>query len=168
MVSTRAIGMLGTTIRLIVGVLLVGVALTFDRPSGGVTWWDAAAVLVVLPLAALGAVVVLNAFYRRWPWLAHRARTPWSSAQAAAAVAVIAAVLALGTALTFLSPVDRVALWIFFGTSMILAAVRGDDGCEILAIPNTILRRTDAIWCPIYTQLDTSENPASAGEGELS
>jgi hypothetical protein len=165
MTPTRGIGTLGTTIRLLVGLLLVGVALTLDRPGGGVTWWDVAAVLVVLPLAAFGAVVVLNASCRRWPWLAGRTGTPWSAAQAAAAVAVIAVVLALGTALTFLSPVDRVALWLFFGLSMIVAAIRGDDGCEILAIPNTILRRTDAIWCPVHTPIDATEQPAPA-DGE--
>jgi uncharacterized membrane protein YoaK (UPF0700 family) len=131
MTPTRGIGTLGTTTRLLVGLLLVGVALTLDRPSGGVTWWDVAAVLVVLPLAAFGAVVVLNASYRRWPWLAGRTRTPWSTARPAAAVAVIAAVLALGAALTFLSPVDRVAVWLFFGLSMIVAAIRGDDGCHL-------------------------------------
>ncbi|QYN38752.1 hypothetical protein K1T35_17015 [Pseudonocardia sp. DSM 110487] len=123
--------------------------------------------LVVLPLAAFGAVVVLKASCRRWAWLAGRTRTPWSAAQAAAAAAVIAAVLALGTALTFLSPVDRVALWLFFGLSMIVAAIRGDDGCEILAIPNTILRRTDVIWCPAYTPIDAAEQPALA-DGEPS
>ena len=82
-------------------------------------------------------------------------------------MAVIAVVLALGTALTFLSPVDRVALWLLFGLSMIVTAVRVDDGCEILAIPNTILRRTDAIWCPVYTPIDATEQPAPA-DGERS
>jgi len=53
----------------------------------------------------------------------------------------------VGAALTFVSPVNGVALYVFFGLSMLLAALRGYDGCEILALPNLILRRQDAIWC---------------------
>ena len=63
----------------------------------------------------------------------------------------------MGAALTFVSPVNGVALYVFFGLSMLLAALRGYDGCEILALPNLILRRQDAIWCPLYTPIDADE-----------
>jgi hypothetical protein len=158
--STRHIGTAGTTSRIAVGVLLVGIAVAVDYPVGGISWWDVAAVLLALPLVAVGAAVVLNAAYRLRPELARRARSPWSAAQSAAAVGVIVVVVALGTVLTFLTPVDRISLWLFFGLSMVVAGVRGYDGCEILAIPNTILRRTDAIWCPLYTPIDTTEQTA--------
>jgi|SRR5918992_4842758 hypothetical protein len=165
---TRRIGTVGTTIRIAIGVLFVGVALAVDYPTGGITWWDVAAVVVGLPLLAVGAAVVVNAAYRRRPELTRRARTPWSASQAAAAVVVIVVVLAVGTALTFLSPVDRIALWLFFGLSMVVAGVRGYDGCEILAIPNTILRRNDAIWCPLYTPVDAAEDPVTQPGGQPS
>jgi hypothetical protein len=40
---------------------------------------------------------------------------------------------------------------------MVLAAIRGYEGCEILALPNLVLRRTDAVWCPLYTPIDNAE-----------
>ncbi len=40
---------------------------------------------------------------------------------------------------------------------MVLAALRGYDGCEILALPNIMLRRADAIWCPLYSPIDSAE-----------
>lgn len=75
----------------------------------------------------------------------------------------------LGTALTYVTPVNRVAIFVFIGASMLLAAARGYDGCELLAVPNLVLRRRNAIWCPIYTPIDAAEGarPSSlcAGRG---
>jgi hypothetical protein len=160
MVTARRVGPLGTTARFVIGVLIVVLALTLDQPSRGVSWWDAAAAVIVLPLLTAGITVVVDAFYRRRaPAAAARARSPWSPAQIGAATIVIAMVIAVGTALTFLTPIDRVAIFLFFGLSMVLAALRGYDGCEILALPNTILRRRDAIWCPLYTPIDSVERP---------
>jgi hypothetical protein len=140
-----------------VGVVIVAAALRFDYPSSGISWWDAAAVLLVLPLISVGAAWAVNAAYRRWPAAARRARAPWSAPQTGVAVIVIGAVVALGTALTYLTPVDRITIFLFFGASMVLAAIRGYDGCEILALPNLVLRRTDAVWCPLYTPIDSAE-----------
>ncbi len=157
MAAARGIGPIGTGVRIAVGVLIVAVAIGLDYPSRGIGWWDAAAVLVLLPLISVGAAWVVDRAYGRRPGMARRARAPWSAAQAGAAVIVIGVVLGVGTALTFLTPMDRIAIFLFFGLSMVLAAVRGYAGCEILALPNLVLRRTDAIWCPLYTPIDRTE-----------
>ncbi len=81
-----------------------------------------------------------------------RARGP-----AAATAVVIAAVTGLGTLLTFVTPVDRAAIFVFIGLSMLLAAIRGDSGCELLTVPNMIRRRRDTVWCPVYTPIDAVE-----------
>jgi hypothetical protein len=96
---------------------------------------------------------------RTAPTALARARSPWSGAQIAASVVIIATVIALGTVLTFVSPVNGVALYTFFGLSMLLAALRGYDGCEVLAVSNLLLRRQDAIWCPLYTPFDAAKPP---------
>lgn len=49
-------------------------------------------------------------------------------------------------------------LWVFLGVSMLLAAVRGDAGCEVLAIPNLVTRRQDQIGCLIYSPIDALED----------
>lgn len=83
-----------------------------------------------------------------------RARSSWSGAQALASAVAILLFAAVATGLTFISPIERAAIFLFLGLSNFLAAVRGYPGCEILAVPNIVLRRRDAIWCPIHSSLD--------------
>jgi hypothetical protein len=46
------------------------------------------------------------------------------------------------------------ATLIFFGSAMLLTALRGDAGCEILAPSNWLLRRDDQIACAVFTPFD--------------
>lgn len=160
MTDYRTIGPIGTAARVVIGSLIVVAALALDPPRRGITWWEVVAVLVVLPAIAVGAAAVIDTGYRRRPEGATRTRAPWSAAQAQAAALVIVTVAAVGTALTFLTPMHPIAIYLFFGLSMLLAAVRGYPGCEMLALPNMVLRRSDAIWCPLYTPLDSAEQHA--------
>ncbi len=45
----------------------------------------------------------------------------------------------------------------FFGVSLVLAAVRGDPGCEVMSIPSMLWRRHTQLLCPIFSPLDTLE-----------
>lgn len=130
MTTTRAIGPLGTAARALVGAVLTVIAVAW----AGISWWDVAAALVLLPAVAVAVAAVLDA-----------------------AVATIVVVFGLSVALTYVSPVDGGAVWLFFGLSMLLAAARGYAGCEILALPNLLLGRHDAIWCPLYSPVDAAE-----------
>jgi hypothetical protein len=49
------------------------------------------------------------------------------------------------------------AALIFYGTSLLVAAARGYAGCEVLAIPNWLLRRDDQVGCLIFSPLDALE-----------
>jgi hypothetical protein len=159
--TTRKIGSVGTTARIVGGALFITLPLVLDFPSRGLNWWDAAAVFVVYPLVTLGSAALVNAAYlRRNPDALARARSAWSAAQAGATALALLPLFAVATVLMFMTPVHRPTIWVFVGLSMLLAAARGYAGCEVLAIPNTILRRTDAIWCPIYAPIDTAERPA--------
>ena len=55
-------------------------------------------------------------------------------------VALTLAVVVLGstTALTYLTPIDGTAVWIFLDASMLLAAAKGYGGCEVLAFANAL------------------------------
>jgi hypothetical protein len=44
---------------------------------------------------------------------------------------------------------------LFVGLSMVLAALRGYAGCEMLALSNWLLRRTDQIACAVFTPIDS-------------
>ena len=45
----------------------------------------------------------------------------------------------------------------FYGASMLLAAVRGYGGCEVLAVSNWLLGRDDQVGCLIFSPLDALE-----------
>jgi hypothetical protein len=73
-------------------------------------------------------------------------------------VLVLALVVGVEIALSFVTPLDgAVAIWIFIGLSVLIAAVRGDAGCEAVAIPNALARRTYPTGCVVYAAIDAAE-----------
>ena len=55
------------------------------------------------------------------------------------------------------------AALVFYGASMLLAAIRGYAGCEVLAISNWLLRRDDQIGCLLFAPVDHLERRGDAG-----
>lgn len=49
------------------------------------------------------------------------------------------------------------AALVFYGASMLLAAIRGYGGCEVLAVSNWLLRRDDQIGCLVLSPIDNLE-----------
>jgi len=49
------------------------------------------------------------------------------------------------------------AVLLFVGGSLVLAALRGYAGCELLAASNWLLRRSDQIACAVLTPIDSLE-----------
>lgn len=155
----RQIGPVGTASRVIGGVAALVVSIAVLGP----TWWDLAAGLVGLPLlsVAVGAAVAALDDRTRLAESAGAGGMRWS-----AALLVVALVLGSATAVTFVTPVDGTAIWIFVGTSMLLAAVKGYGGCEVLAFPNAISGRQDAIGCLLFAPIDSTERMGGKrGEG---
>ncbi len=146
----RQIGPFGTVARIAGGLAAIALPIALSGP----TWWDVGAALLVLPLLALVAATTIDAAYRR-----HEGDRPGSSEAAAWTrnLLAIALVLGVGTALTFVSPVDGTAIWVFVGLSLFIAAFRGDGGCEVIAIPNALAGRRDPIGCVVYAPIDVVE-----------
>jgi len=46
---------------------------------------------------------------------------------------------------------------IFYGTTMLIAAWRGQAGCEGTVVSNWLLGRDDQIGCPTFTPIDEVE-----------
>ena len=142
MSSRRDIGRLGTLARVIGGTTFVTVPIA----KHGISWWDAGGALIILPLIALGVAGLLRA-----------GQAAGAAATRGQAIVATALVIGAGSALTFVTPIDGVAVWAFFGVSMLLTALRGYAGCELLAIPNALTGRRDQIACFVYTPIDTAE-----------
>ena len=105
--------------------------------------------MIALPVIAFTVVAAL------------RMRQPRGAAGASLrgqGMVAIALVIAIATALTFVTPVDAPAIWLFFGVSMLVAAVRGQGGCEVVALPNVLFGREDRVSCILYGPLDAVES----------
>jgi len=155
-VRGRAIGPIGTISRVIGGVIFIAVPIAIS----GIDWWDVAAALVALPLAAGVLSPLIAAAYRRF---APESPVRGDGIFSGPGCVLIAAVIGVGIGITFVTPVDGgVAIWIFLGGSMLVAAIRGYAGCEVLAIPNLMRGRDDQVGCILYTPIDAAEAKHSA------
>lgn len=152
----RDIGPIGTVSRAVGGLIAIAVPIALS----GIGWWDVGAALVALPLITMIIGAVLTAGYERF---APESLARRSSICSGPACALLAAVIGVAIALSIVTPVGAVAIWSFFGVSMLVAALRGYAGCEVLAIPNTITGRRDQIGCMLYTPIDAAEARSKAG-----
>jgi hypothetical protein len=144
----RRIGPIGTTARIIVGILLLGSVVQGHlagpfRPAA----WTLGVLGFPAPTARLAVA----------PRPADPTRL--QATGLVANVANIAVFLAL-----YLTPgyapalaVTSDAALIFYGASMLLAALRGYAGCEILAVSNWLLGRDDQIGCLLFWPIDHAE-----------
>ena len=135
----RAIGPLGTLARVAVAAGLLWLAFGDER---GLTWFVALLGLVAVPAGLLLA----QALRARFSAAPLRATGPVGHAVNAAIIA--------GLFLIPSPPDVRDAAALFYVASMAVAAWRGDAGCEVLAIPNWLLRRDDRVGCVVFAPLD--------------
>ena len=146
----RRIGPAGTIARVVIGAVFLAPAL-----SGAFVpaeW--------VLGLVGLPTLLLV------WQWIrTRRDPTPISATGPAGFALNLAGFLTL-----YLTPVYLPALavtsdsaLIFYGTSMLLAAVRGYRGCELLAVSNWLLRRDDQIGCVVFSPVDHMEGRLRRG-----
>jgi hypothetical protein len=54
-------------------------------------------------------------------------------------------------------PYTSVGTTLFYGLTLLVAALRGQPGCEATVLPNLILNRDDQIGCPMFTPIDRAE-----------
>lgn len=145
----RAIGSLGTCARLIVGILLLGSVVQGQVRTGfaPAPW-------------ALG-LVGLPALLLAWQWLRAR-RTPGRLRATGPAGYMLNCAIFFVLYLTpWYAPAFSVtsdAALIFYGASMLLAALRGYAGCEVLAVSNWLLRRDDQVGCVLFWPVDQLEH----------
>ncbi len=95
----RAIGPVGTAVRVLAGVLALAVAAL----GQGLGWWDVAAASIAFPLVALSAWWLLS---RRGPNQWPGSATPRDGLGYAASLLAVA----LAAALTFVTPADQPAV----------------------------------------------------------
>lgn len=135
---------MGTVGRLCLAILLLYLAFIVY----GVDATDLALGLVVFP----GVLVVLQR--------ARLTRTTGAMDATGPAEYIANLVLAL---LLHLYPPTTVATLLFYGVSLLVAALRGYAGCEVLAIGNWLLKRDDQVGCVVLSPVDAWEARAGGG-----
>jgi hypothetical protein len=130
----RRIGRWGTGARVLVGTTMIAIAAAF-----GIEVWDALLGLVAFPLAVTAAVLIRG---RSAPPL----RLTGPGSHGLNCVIIVAVLIAVPDAALLL-----------YGVSMLLAAVRGDGGCELFSASNALMRRDDEIGCPFLWPIDRIE-----------
>ena len=154
--SRRQIGAIGTSARVVLGLLLLAYGVTGAklRIIDGHVQTGFSVIALALGLIALPAVLLV------WQWLRSR-RAPnrfEATGPFASSINVLILVALLPTPLyapAFSFAGEAAA--IFYGASLLLAAVRGYGGCEVLAVSNWLLRRDDQVGCFVLSPIDQLE-----------
>jgi hypothetical protein len=145
----RQIGILGTTARIIIGTWLFGSVLFGHFVRGPFR-----------PLPWVMGLIVFPAIFIIWHSLRVR-RHPARFEATSPFATVLNVVIFFAFYFTFIyaPSIDFMsdAVLIFYGLSMLLAALRGYGGCESLAISNWLLKRDDQIGCLTFSPVDYVE-----------
>jgi hypothetical protein len=150
--SSRGLGPLGTTARLLVGILLLG-SVIYGELSSHLT-------PAAWTLGLLGFPALVLAWHG---WWVHRHPAPIAATRRLISLLGVALFLALyftwwyAPAVSFTSD----AALIFFGSSMLLSAFRGNGGCEILSSSNWLLHRHDQIGCTLFFPFDVLDQKST-------
>ncbi|MGH2984163.1 MAG: hypothetical protein ACRDK5_07905 [Solirubrobacterales bacterium] len=132
------IGPAGRLARLGVGLAFIALAVFWRDPD----WRDAVIGLLVAPAALLGLTA----------WRAQRNPAPLRATGPVGHALNLAVIIP-----AFLWAPTAGAAFLFYGASMLLAAVRGNGGCEVTALSNAVLGRDDQVGCALFAPVDLAE-----------
>jgi hypothetical protein len=138
---TRRIGPIGTTTRLLAAAALFYLAL-FDGMRWGLEWYDAFVGFAILPAAAL----IFGLAARRYA--SGSVRFTGSAGTTANCLVIIALAV---------NPYTAGGAALFYATTLLVAALRAQPGCEFTVLPNSLLGRDDQVGCPIFSPIDEAE-----------
>jgi hypothetical protein len=143
----RQIGIIGTTARVMIGTWLVGSVLYGHIVRGPFR-----------PLPWIIGLIIFPVIFLTWQW--SRARINPSKLKANGLVASTINIIIFfyflfwsPTSISFMAD----SVLIFYGISMLIAAIRGYAGCESLAISNWLLNRDDQLGCLFFSPIDFAE-----------
>jgi len=152
----RQIGAVGTVVRVVLGSVLF----LFGVLGGQIIVINGQLRSHVEVLAVILGVIAFPAVMLGLQWL--RVRFAPARLQATGPVATVLNILiffALVSTPLYAPPLSFLgyAAFVFYGASMLVAAVRGYAGCEVLAASNWILVRDDQVGCLFLGPIDAAE-----------
>lgn len=146
--NDRAIGPVGSAARTLAGLALVSAVLDGELTTHltPLAW---ALGLVGFPLLALAG----------HSWWARRHPAPITATGVRISLLGVTLLLALYFTWWYAPPLAATSdgVMLFYGVSLLLAAIRGAAGCEVLAVSNWLLQRHDQIACVVFFPIDALE-----------
>jgi hypothetical protein len=145
----RTIRPFGTLVRVVLGLIMFGSVFYGHFIKGPFR-----------PLPWVVGLLILPAIFTVWQYL--RARQNPTRLEANSPVATMLNIVIFfafyftylyAPTIAFMSD----GVLIFYGRSMLLAALRGYGGCESLAFSNWLLHRDDQIGCLLFSPIDAAE-----------
>ena len=150
----RTIGPIGTGVRIILGLIMFGSVFYGQLIKGPFR-----------PLSWVIGLLIFPGIFIIWQYLRAR-RNPARFEDNGPVATVLNVVIFFAFYFTYVyaPSIDYMsdAVLIFYGLSMLLAALRGYGGCESLAISNWLLKRDDQLGCLVFSPIDNAES-RSAG-----
>jgi hypothetical protein len=152
----RQIGGIGTAARVVLGLALLVLGVT----GGRVSVMHGQVGIGFEPTSVFVGLVGFPAVVLAWQWIRARVVPTRLDATGPGSTALNMLVLAA----LLLTPwyarpraFTSVAALVFYGASMLLAALRGYRGCEVTAISNWFLGRDDQVGCLVLSPVDDLE-----------
>lgn len=152
----RQIGGIGTAARVVLGLAFLVLGVTGAR----VSVMHGQVEIGFVPLSVAIGLVGFPAVVLAWQWLRARIAPTRLEATGPGSTAINMLVLAALLLTPLYAPplsFTSVAAFVFYGASMLLAALRGYSGCEVTAISNWILGRDDQVGCLVLSPVDDLE-----------
>ncbi len=155
--AKREIGTIGTVARLVLGFILFGSVFYGHLIKGPFR-----------PLPWVIGLVIFPALFILWQSLrARRNPAPLRANSPVATVLNVVIFFAFYFTFIYAPSIDFMsdAVLIFYGLSMLVAALRGYGGCESLAISNWLLKRDDQLGCLVFSPIDNTERKLTGRPG---
>ena len=155
----RDIGPIGTVARVILGSILFGSVFYGHIIKGP-----------FMPLPWVIGLIIFPAIFITWQYLRAQ-RNPAKLEANGPLATIINVVIFFAFYFTYIyaPSIDFMsdAVLVFYGLSMLLAALRGYAGCEALAISNWLLKRDDQLGCLVFGPVDYTEGKLFPGSNTV-
>jgi hypothetical protein len=152
----RQIGGIGTAARVALGLVFLLLGIT----GGRISVMHGQVGIGFEPMSVAVGLVGFPAAVLALQWLRARVAPNRLEATGPGSTALNMLVLAALLLTPWYAPplaFTSVAALVFYGASMLLAALRGYSGCEVTAISNWILGRDDQVGCLVLSPVDDLE-----------
>lgn len=150
---TNVSGPIGRVSRIVVGVLVLGSITGFYFNGSG---------QFALRSAAVGAgLIVIYVLLHRLVATRPGSVGGWLGSVVALIPLVLVYVLGINGGPIFGAGEGQLGALSFLGVSLVLAGLRGDSGCEVMAVPSALSGKPCYLFCPVFSPIDRFEQRKS-------